>query len=717
MRVFACRSFNAMKISVPLRISILQPQLPTTFAGMRTLFISIFLFAVVLQSAAQNTPDSLAQELGEVVVQAFEQQRRLQEVPASISYIGQRQLQRFSNTSLVPALNLEPGVRMEERSPGSYRLNIRGSSLRAPFGIRNIKVYLNDIPFTEPGGSTYLNLLSFYNIQSVEVIRGPAGSVYGAGNGGALLLKTSGATPPPTLLVEQAVGSYGLFNTHLQVSTAGEGFRQSLSYNRLSAGGYRNWTRLHREVLSWDASTRLGKRQRLNAFVLFGNLQYQTPGALTPAEFSSNPRQSRPAAGIFPAAVAAAAGVNQQSFFSGMSHQVQISTNSSNTTSVYTAFSRFTNPTIRNLERRIEPHAGARSVFRWKPAVASGSLQLAAGGEMQQGWYNIRNYINRNGTSGALQSEDEVNPLLWMLFVQASYSLPGGWNLTAGASINRNRIRITRLSTVPPPAFERTYNNEMAPRLALGKTIGNTTTIFASVARGFSPPTSAEVLPSAGIISTNLQAESGWNYEAGIRHRQQQWYFETVMFYFSLQNAIVQRRDAAGADFFVNAGSTRQLGAESQLRYEFAATPAIPQAFIRINHTWHRFQYNRYQQLTNDFSGKQLPGVPAHTLAVTADVQVAKGFYANVSYLYQDATPLNDANSFWANTFHLLQLRVGGRVKLYRNWQIEVYCAADNILNQIYSLGNDINAAGNRFFNVAPGRNFTVGCMITRRGM
>lgn len=689
--------------------------MPTTFAGMRTLFISGFLFAVALQPAAQDTPDSLAQQLGEVVVQAFEQQRRLQEVSASISYIGQRQLQRFGNASLVPALNLEPGVRMEERSPGSYRLNIRGSSLRAPFGVRNVKVYLNDIPFTEPGGSTYLNLLSFYDIHSVEVIRGPAGSVYGAGNGGALLLRTLGTATPPTLVAEQAVGSYGLFNSNLQVSSSGEGFRQTLSYNRLSAGGYRNWTRLHREVLSWDASARLGQRQRLNAFLLFGNLQYQTPGALTPAEFSNNPRQSRPAAGIFPAAAAAAAGVNQQSFFSGISHQLQIGTNSSNTTSVYTAFSRFMNPTIRNVERRLEPHAGARSVFRWKPALASGSLHLVAGGELQQGWYTIRNYNNSNGNSGALQSEDEVNPLLWMLFAQADYSLPGGWNLTAGASLNRNRIGITRLSTVPPPTFERTYNNEVAPRLAVGKSLGTNTTVFASVARGFSPPTSAEVLPSAGIISTNLQAESGWNYEAGIRHRYQQWYFETGVFYFLLQDAIVQRRNAGGADFFVNAGSTQQLGAESQLRYEFAATPMVPQATVRINHTWHRFRYSNYQQLTNNYSGKRLPGVPEHTLSVATDMVLANGFYVNASYLYQDVTPLNDANSFSAAAFHLLQVRVGWRGKLYRNWHWETYLAGDNLLNQTYSLGNDINAAGNRFFNVAPERNFTVGCIITRR--
>ena len=66
-----------------------------------------------------------------VTVRAFEQNKQLKEVSAAVIAIDRGQLDRFSNTSLVPAFNSNPGVRMEERSPGSYRLNIRGSTLRS----------------------------------------------------------------------------------------------------------------------------------------------------------------------------------------------------------------------------------------------------------------------------------------------------------------------------------------------------------------------------------------------------------------------------------------------------------------------------------------------------------------------------------------------------------------------------------------------------------
>ena len=90
--------------------------------------------------------------LDTVVIRAFEQNRNLPHVAAAVNYIGPATLQRFGMASVVTAVNTTAGVRMEERSPGSYRFNIRGSALRSPFGVRNVKVYFNDIPFTDPVG-------------------------------------------------------------------------------------------------------------------------------------------------------------------------------------------------------------------------------------------------------------------------------------------------------------------------------------------------------------------------------------------------------------------------------------------------------------------------------------------------------------------------------------------------------------------------------------
>jgi len=115
-----------------------------------------------------SAPDTIDRKLlQEVVVSAYEQNRKLAEVSAAIGVITTAEWNRYNKMSIVPAMNSIPGVRMEERSPGSYRLSFRGSTLRSPFGVRNVKVYLDGIPFTDPGGNTYLTQLAPFDMNSL----------------------------------------------------------------------------------------------------------------------------------------------------------------------------------------------------------------------------------------------------------------------------------------------------------------------------------------------------------------------------------------------------------------------------------------------------------------------------------------------------------------------------------------------------------------------
>src|SRR3954467_8521070 len=160
----------------------------------KILVLSITIVFYCKISAQEENDSSVVKPLSEIIIRAYEQNRKLKDVPAAVNYVGRSAIERFGFGSMVQAVNSTPGVRMEERSPGSFRFNIRGSSLRSPFGVRNVKVYYNDLPITDPGGHTYLNQLGYYNYNSIEVIKGPGSSLYGAGTGGVLLIESLGNT-------------------------------------------------------------------------------------------------------------------------------------------------------------------------------------------------------------------------------------------------------------------------------------------------------------------------------------------------------------------------------------------------------------------------------------------------------------------------------------------------------------------------------------------
>ena len=242
-----------------------------------------------LFSNSQIITDS-SQTLGEVIVKAYEQNQILKKVPAAINQISKARLERFSNTNILPALNSTPGVHMEERSPGSYRMNVRGSTLRSPFGIRNVKVYWDGIPFTDPGGNTYLNQLSFFNFNSLEIIKGPAGSLYGAGTGGAILINSLSEQLAPTLAVNLVYGTYDLGSANIQFNQGSEKFKNTFNFSHLQSHGYRYHTSMRRDVVTWQTQIAAGKKEELHFNLLYGDLFYETPGGLTKTEYQKDPR-------------------------------------------------------------------------------------------------------------------------------------------------------------------------------------------------------------------------------------------------------------------------------------------------------------------------------------------------------------------------------------------------------------------------------------------
>jgi iron complex outermembrane receptor protein len=130
-----------------------------------------------------------------------------------------------------------------------------------------------------------------------------------------------------------------------------------------------------------------------------------------------------------------------------------------------------------------------------------------------------------------------------------------------------------------------------------------------------------------------------------------------------------------------------------------------------LNYTFNDFEYKNYQQNTDDFSGKEVAGVAPNIVVGGIDVQLRPGFYTNITYTYTDKIPLNDANTEYAVDYTLLSGRIGWK-KLIRSIELQAYAGVDNALNTRYSLGNDLNAFGGRFFNPAAGRNYFGGVAV-----
>jgi iron complex outermembrane recepter protein len=671
---------------------------------------------------SQETPatNDSSQLLEEVVVTPFELLRTNKlTCGVTVKTVQTNNADRYNKSSLVTAFNTVAGVRMEERSPGSYRINIRGSSLRSPFGVRNVKVYWNDIPFTDPGGNTYFNQLAQNNFSSIDVVKGPAGSMYGAGTGGLILIRNLENDWKPSISLEYITGSYGLNNILAGAGWGDKKNKNQFTYSHTESKGFRDHTRMRKDNASFLTKWKISDKQQLSASILYTDLFYETPGGLNINEFNANAKQARPAAGGFPSANAAKAGIHQKNFLAGINHQYQFNNAFKNSTILYGAFAQVRNPTFRNYERRTEPHFGGRTTFTYSKKINKTRLQFIAGGELQEGFFNTQVSKNKNGNPDTIQTNDDIRYTTFAIFLQGDININEKWFLTAGASVNQSKVQFTRLSSYPVLQQARTYKNEIAPRVSLLRKIANNHTVFATVAKGFSPPTIAELLPSTGVISTFLEAEQGTNYELGGRSNllKGKLQLELVGYYFKLNNALVARKDNANADYFVNAGNTKQQGME--LSADFSQTynnKTVDYFNIMAAYAYNNYKYGSFKKATTDFSGKTLPGIPPHTISILADIHFTNGLYFNSTYYQAGAIYLDDGNSVKASAYQLLGARVGWNKKFIKKQHtLNIYIGADNLLDKQYSLGNDINAAGGRFYNLAPKRNFYIGIKFDKR--
>lgn len=682
--------------------------------------VSLFIVtgAAIAQTKPTAKPDTL-RPLNPVTVKGYLSEQPVLSVPASVSVLGAAQLKLQPDNSFVSALNTVPGIRAEERSPGSYRLSIRGSLLRSPFGVRDVKVYFDEIPLTDAGGNTYLNAIDISNIRHIEILKGPDGSLFGANSGGVVLLNPVNRADSNYLSAGINGGSYGLFHekVSLQNTSAKNRFNFNQSYQTYD--GYRQNSRMHRTYLQAGEAYRYAPKSELRATILYSDLDYQTPGGLNLAQMQANPRSARLPTATLPGAIQQKIRITTKMLLGGLVNDAQLTDRIRNVFAVFGNHVDFANPFITNYEQRKENTYGLRTYFELAAIPKENfDWKLNVGMEWQQTNSQISNYDNNAGEKGDVQKIDKINTGQHFFFARYAADIFKRLHVEAAASLNYYGYKFRNLAPLNETDFtNRNFDAVVMPRLALSYQITNDFIWRASVSRGYSTPTTAEVRPTDNIINTGLQAQVGWNYETGfrLRNKDESLLLDASVFYYRLDRSIVRQLNPNETEYYINSGGTNQPG------FELAFTDWLVKRKnsgiirgLQFNTalTVSRFKFRDYNVAGASYSGNRLTGVPREVLVSSLQTLLPQNFALFVQHNYTANIPLNDANTVYAPKYHLLQAKASWQHNIARKTRIELYAGADNLLNQKYSLGNDLNAVGNRYYNPAPLRNYFFGVNV-----
>ena len=646
--------------------------------------------------------DSLDQYLlKEVAVKGFTSDRELVDHSAAISTLMPQNLEQLSVQDPVMAWNSLPGVILEQRAIGSYRINIRGSAMRAPFGVRDVKVYWNNIPFTEANGTTALNTLSLLQMRSFQVIKGPAGSMYGAGLGGVVHL----ATPYQNLSKLELGLSAGSFGAR-QFSLQGAFGETHYAITHDQSSGYRDHNALNRQVYQLSHRFHWNDDHQLKVHALLSDLKYEIPGGLTEEQYQNDPIQARAGSADQNSSI------DQQNLLIGLDYESFISSQLSQATQLGFSYVDFENPFILDYKADENREWSLRSQWTYTHNLNALEFRWDAGLEWQLADNTAANYGNVMGMKDTLNFKDELRIDRKTFFLQSDINWQK-WTATLGLSSNLLLYEIDRLydANASPSFLSKTFNNELIPRFSLRYNWSRRASTFFSVSEGFSSPTLDEIRTNEGSINEQLEAERGISYELGYTLQQEKIQLQSSLFRSQLKETITTYTNADGVVLFQNSGETEQWGFElalDNLWLKNLNAQLLNEISTRSSLHYYDFTFVDYQKRDNDYSGNQIPGVPMSRLSQVLSVGLFKHFHLNAQYIFQDKVYLNDANTIQANPFHLLNFYLNYEIPI-RKTVLGIQFSIENVANISYSLGNDLNPFGGRYYQPAPARNWHIG--------
>jgi iron complex outermembrane receptor protein len=548
--------------------------------------------------------------LGEVVVTAQRRSELNQNVPITINSIDRKQIEQANITKLSDITRVAPAVRMDYQSNFAqpYIRGI-GSNIVATGSGPNVGLYVDGFYLPNPLATDFQLL----NVESVQVLKGPQGTLFGRNTtGGAILVTTTEPKVEPSGVVEASYGSYntqryqgyatggtGKFAFDIGgIYARGDGYTHNIISGSDKVGKYKNW--------SFRTGARAQVTDNFSLLLRYAHSSVNDPSALLTEAYVAN-GVPQVFGAVLPGVIIATkpfdAAQTKPVSFVLKTDSIQLTARLDldfATLTSYTQHRKDSSITSQDIDFTAAPIFDV--TYHSVDEVFSQELILTSKAGPRFQWTAgafYLDYTNRfpytlgsrgGGAPGVINNTYATTRSLAAYF-DGTYQLTDKLFLTAGLRYTHDEIVDGRyfagpLGGGPKTIFYPTLkNNRVTPRLAVRYALDDKSSLYGSFTEGYK----AGIINMSGPADRIIKPEKIYAFEVGYKRATRNMTLDLSGFYYdykNLQSAIII---PGGQNIYSNAASSRIYGVEGQFRYSLTPELEFNSAASYLNAKYRSF--------------------------------------------------------------------------------------------------------------------------------
>jgi len=629
----------------------------------KTLLIS----SICCMSLSMSASAKQLQKLDTLTVTAQKVEENIQEVPISVSVMDEYAIEDNNIRKLSDVSDYTPNFqKFAPTGAGIFTPSIRGITTDIYTLTSAIGTYVDNIPYGVMGNDVVLN-----NIERIEVLKGPQGTLYGKNAYGGvinIITKKPNNETQGSFKIDLGEDKKRDYSAYISGPIIPNKFYGGFSFKHHEKDGFiKNTYKNKMDNYEEDDAAKLYLRytptDNLELSLISSYLKKNNgAGSMTPAS-SSDVRTTAS---------------NRQGYTESKSNshalKVEYSDNNINYSSVttykyyhdkrgsdfdYSPADRVFSAVNSKFDSYSEEFKidGTHGKFKWLTG-----LYLDKNDELP---FFQRN--NRTTTHNKTQTKTIG------IFANNDYSINDKLILTTGLRYDKDNIETT--DYVSTQDYSKSYS-EISPKIGIKYLKNDNFMSYASISKGYKAGGFYLFAPQG--YPKEYDKETLWNYEIGLKSKSfnDKLLFNASIFYMDIENMQVSTNLSPLTAYISNAAKASSKGFEIESSYQ--ATPEL-NLFANLGYT--KAEFKNFKDSLGDYSGNYTPFAPKYNYSLGFKYRDEKGIFGQFDITGQDSYYSSKTNNTKSEKYALMNLKVG-----YETENYEIYLYSNNITDKKYDL-------------------------------